>query len=262
MKLVSGFRCWPDRKRNIIITSYADTISYTTEAQSTHRTTEMCRKVSLCASVEFLCLCGVRYMIKMTSIILAGGKGARFRPDKAFVQIEGEPLIARQIRLLKELSTEIIVVANVRELYQGLAVRVVSDLVKDRGPLAGIYSGLLASGNFYNFVCACDMPYLNLGLIKYMMSQIKGHDVVIPKVDDKYEPLFAIYSKRCISPIEMAIKGNRLRIIHIFPSVKVREINDEEVARFDKDGCAFFNINTEKEYKELIQHERGEVCRV
>jgi len=84
--------------------------------------------------------------------------------------------------------------------------RVVTDIYPGRGALGGIYTGLAASSSQYNLVVACDMPFLNQALLRYMMGISAGFDLVVPRLGDMVEPLHAVYSKSCLVPIERMLK--------------------------------------------------------
>ncbi|MBU1487388.1 molybdenum cofactor guanylyltransferase, partial [bacterium] len=95
------------------------------------------------------------------SIILAGGKSSRMGEDKALLRFEGRSLIEWVIAGLKEVGGEIIIVANEPERFKSLGLRAVKDILPDKGPLVGLYSGLLSSFSEYSFVCGTDMPFLS-----------------------------------------------------------------------------------------------------
>ena len=168
---------------------------------------------------------------KVTAVILAGGKSSRFGSDKAFIKIKGAPLIRKQIKILKKIFKKIIIVTNAPHKYRANSslrgsdsdrsnpknviaspsarndtwirnVKIVQDIIKNCGPLAGIYSGLMASDSFYNFVVACDMPFIKASLIRYILRNKNSYDIIIPKIDKKTHPLFGVYSKNCIPVIE------------------------------------------------------------
>lgn len=190
----------------------------------------------------------------MTVIILAGGKSRRMgKRDKAFMKIDGELLIRRQLRLLKKDFKKIIIVANAVDKYKGLTgVRVVPDAVADRGPLGGIWSGLMASSDRYNLVLACDMPFIDLHVVKYMRLKAAGYDVVVPRIDGRYEPLFGIYSKSCLRFIRPLLDKKDLKVSGFFPKVKVREIGRKELSRFGDPGKIFMNINTPGSLRKVL----------
>lgn len=181
---------------------------------------------------------------KMTAIILAGGKSNRFGSDKAFVKIDGIPLIKRQLNVLRGIFKKIIIVTNRPHKYGFKNIKIIQDIIKNCGPLAGIYSGLMESGSFYNFVLSCDMPFINEALIRYIIKNCDSYDVIIPKVSRKFHPLFGVYSKNCIPVIEEMIRGGRLKISNIFPRLNTRFILKREIERFDKKSLSLVNINT------------------
>ncbi|MCM8778531.1 MAG: molybdenum cofactor guanylyltransferase [Candidatus Omnitrophica bacterium] len=189
----------------------------------------------------------------LTAIILAGGKASRMKgKDKAFLKINHEPLIKRQLRLLKKTFKQIIIVTNTYKKYINFkGVKVISDVIPHRGPLGGIYSGLLTSKDKYNFVVACDMPFINLELIKYMFKKSAGYDVVIPYVNNRYEPLFCVYSKKCIGFIKQLIDKRIFKISKLFTFVKVKKISKKEVLRFGQAKTIFMNINTLQDLEQL-----------
>ena len=90
------------------------------------------------------------------------------------------------------------------------------------------------------------MPFVNLPLIDFMLSQAPYFDVVIPrwKPEDYAEPFRAIYSRACLDPIKEAIASGEKRVISFFRGVKIRFINADEISQFDPEGLTFFNVNT------------------
>jgi molybdopterin-guanine dinucleotide biosynthesis protein A len=190
------------------------------------------------------------------AVILCGGRGRRFIPHKGLLKINGKTIIERQISRLKYIFPEIIIVSNNPTLYEYLKVRVIADLILDKGPLGGIYSALKFSSNKYNFIIGSDMPYINLNLIKYMEDKLGLYDIVVPEYNGYLQPLYAFYSKRCLKVIERQFKKNNLKIRDIFPELKVRTITHNEVRKIDHYGYSFINLNTINDYKRV----REEVC--
>lgn len=191
----------------------------------------------------------------MTGIILAGGKNKRIKTDKAFLKIGSVPLIDGLVAKLDPVFESILIVTNTPQNYEYLGVSLVEDQWPGRGPLVGIYSGLSVSIHHYNFVVACDMPFINIDLIRYMMDSAAEYDLVVPKLESGYETLCAVYSKNCLQPIQRQLRSNNLKVIDFFDQVKVREITPREVRRFDPDGICFFNINTIEDFessKEMV----------
>ena len=183
----------------------------------------------------------------MVAIILSGGNNRRMLHNKAFLQMGQKSIIEREIEVLSTFFSRIIVVTNTPENHEHLRVSLVSDVVPGKGPLGGIYSGLMASKDKYNFVVSCDLPFLNAGLISYMIELTEGHDIVVPRLNGLVEPLHAIYSKHCLIPIKRQLDRNELKIQSFFGEVKVRYIRESEIKKYDPKGIAFFNVNTEED---------------
>ena len=188
----------------------------------------------------------------MTGVILSGGKSTRMGTNKAFLEIKGERLIDRTVRLFKDLFDEVIVVTNDPLSYLGLDVTIVSDIIKDKGSLGGIYSGLFYASSIHAFIAACDMPYLNKKYIGYMIKQIAQNDIVVPEKSGWMEPLHAIYSKNCLPPIKNLLMRNELKTTGFYKGLKVLIIPEETTKEFDPLNQMFVNVNTQEEL-ELVK---------
>ncbi len=175
--------------------------------------------------------------------------------NKALETINGRSLIEHVIELLKPLTSDILVVTS-REgfsLPNAWQAKILVDLYPDKGPLGGIYTGLLASRSQYSLVVACDMPFLNTELLHYMVKQSRDFDVVVPRLEEgKLEPLHAIYSKGCLDNIKMQLDRNRLRADSILNTVSVRYVERAECQRLDPKLLSFFNINCQLDLEEAI----------
>jgi len=191
-------------------------------------------------------------IISMNGIILAGGENRRMGTDKAFLDIDGRPLIEHILDVFSKLFARTIVVTNTPDRFRDYDIEVTGDVLAVRGPLTGIYSGLLKSTDEYNFVAACDMPFLNPRLISYMGEIAAGQDAVIPAFNGFLEPLHAIYRRGLLSTMEAQIPKQDRRIRGLFDHIQVRYVTEEEIVRFDPLKRSFRNLNTPEEYKEAV----------
>ncbi len=140
-------------------------------------------------------------------------------------------------------------------------MRMLSDIYPNKGPLGGIFTVLTASESFYNFVVACDMPFLNQALLNYMTQISAGFDMVTPRLGDMVEPLHAVYSRGCLTPIKEMLKQGNLKVYELLNLVKVRYVDAEEINQFDPKHLSFFNINTKADLKmarELAEGDRND----
>ena len=192
----------------------------------------------------------------ITAVILAGGKSRRMGTNKAFLDFKGKTFLKRQIDLLSDTFDEIIISANSLSEYKGFNTNVVKDIYPEKGPLGGIYTGLINSSSFYTFVLACDMPFVESSLIKQLEAYTKiepeKYDVIVPLNGKRLEPLHAFYSKNCIEPIKNQIENNNLRITNFFPNVKVKTIEISSVTGLDNPVNSLSNLNTPEEYKRKV----------
>jgi len=187
--------------------------------------------------------------LDISCIVLAGGKGLRLGQDKALEIIGNGSLLERVVFHLSFFNSDILVVTALKQSYPQLGgypkLKVVTDIYLNKGPLGGIYTGLKASNSFYNLVVACDMPFLNQALLHYMLQISAGFDLVVPRLGDMVEPLHAVYSKGCLTPIESLLKQGNLGVRQLFTLVRVRYVDAEEINRFDPEHLSFFNINSQ-----------------
>lgn len=183
--------------------------------------------------------------MEATSIVLAGGKNLRLGRYKALETVCGKTLIERVVERLRPLTDRILVVTSQEQLPLTVTgVEVLVDVYPGRGPLGGIYTGLLASRSLYSVVAACDMPFLNTELLRYMIELSPDFDVVIPRLgEEMVEPLHAIYSRNCLDNMKTQLERNQLRINSLLNAVRVRYVERAECQRFDPQLLSFFNIN-------------------
>jgi molybdopterin-guanine dinucleotide biosynthesis protein A len=195
-------------------------------------------------------------------IILAGGKSLRLGHDKVLEKIGKKSLLEQVISRIDSLSRDIIIVTAEERTFPQLAshpkLKIVPDILPGKGSLGGIYTGLVTSNSFYNLVIASDMPFLSKPLLRYMIEVSDGFDFVLPRVNNLFEPLHAVYSKNCVAPIELILKQGRKVIIELFNFVRVRYVEAEEIDRFDPQHLSFFNINTKEDLKLARKIARGE----
>ena len=187
----------------------------------------------------------------MTGIILSGGKNRRMGTNKAFMEIEGEHLIVRTVRLFKELFEHVMIVTNSPLDYLDLGIQVVTDIYKGKGSLGGIYTGLFFSPSEHAFVAPCDMPFLNKHFIAAMIGQTANYDIVVPDPPAGLQPLHAIYAKRCLPVIQKCIMADQLKITAFYKGFHVLPLGEKMIHPFDPEGRMFLNINFPEDLEHL-----------
>ncbi|PKM81572.1 MAG: molybdenum cofactor guanylyltransferase [Firmicutes bacterium HGW-Firmicutes-14] len=182
-------------------------------------------------------------MIDAAAIILAGGKSTRMGRNKALVRVKEQKMLEGIIKAVSGHFPEVLV-SGADPVYDGMGLKTVPDIYTGRGPLGGIHACLKASGHRVNFLAACDMPFVDAGLAEYMVRLSQGYDVVVPKLGEYYQPLFAVYMKDCIEEIERQLDTGQNKIISFYPRVRTRLVGADEIEKFGDPDRIFFNVNT------------------
>jgi len=184
--------------------------------------------------------------MKATSIILAGGKNKRFGENKALINIGGQTMIERVMERLGPLTDRFLVVTapDLPELGVSGRVEIIPDLYPGFGPLGGIYTGLESSESRLNIVVACDMPFLNIELLDFMLNESEDVDAVVPRLENgMVEPLHSVYAKSGLPVMKEWLDSNRLGVAPFLDEIRVRYIQHTELRKLDPELRSFFNIN-------------------
>lgn len=184
--------------------------------------------------------------------VLAGGQSKRMGQDKAFLEVGGQPVIERVLAQVEPLTDDLFISANAPQRYAHLGLPIVPDIYPDKAALGGLYSVIQTARHPHVLVVACDMPFLNVALLRYLIELAPTADIVVPLISPPQpETLHAIYSKNCLPAIKARLLADKLRIIGFFEDVSVRYIERNEVARFDPHFHSFINMNTPEEWKKV-----------
>jgi molybdopterin-guanine dinucleotide biosynthesis protein A len=180
----------------------------------------------------------------MTGIILSGGRNRRMGENKAFLRYRGERLIDRTVRLFRALFSEVIIVTVAPLDYLSQEATVVTDLLADKGALGGIYTGLFYARTEKAFVAACDMPFLNEAFLTHLIGLAEGYDIVVPQVPEGFQPLHAIYDRRCLPAIRAHLDRAGMKVTGFYPGHRLLAVPVETCRRFDPELRLFLNVNT------------------
>ncbi len=192
---------------------------------------------------------------QVSAAILAGGMSTRMGQNKALLEVGGKPIVERVLERVREVAGgDVMIIANEREPYEHLGLPIHADLLPRKGPLGGLYTALMHSGEEHTLVVSCDQPFLSVPLMSYLASQREGYDVVVPLNSWGYpQSMYAVYGKACIEPIRRRLDADRLKVIGFFSDVRVREVTGEEIDQFDPERLSFFNVNTPEDLEKARQ---------
>jgi molybdopterin-guanine dinucleotide biosynthesis protein A len=195
--------------------------------------------------LERIQLAGSRWLLTedAAAIVLAGGRSRRMCTDKSMLPVGGRPMIEHICRQLRGTFTRVLISANDTEKFSFLGLDVIPDRIADQGPLMAVASALQASNSELHLVVSCDVPEIRLAVVRRMLDEADGADVVVPITSDgKEQPLFAVYRRSALRHIEEAIRlgGRRLSTIYDFCKVRFTELDDTKW---------FVNLNTMADYE-------------
>ncbi len=179
----------------------------------------------------------------IAGVILAGGKSSRFGGNKALADLDGRSLIAHAAGIVQSVFQHCLLVANDPQPYAFLNWPIIADRLPGKGPLAGIQAALHAIPEDYAFICACDMPFLDQRLLRYLCAQTGDWDAVVPWPTSGPEPLHAIYRKSALTVIDRHLQSGKRAIAGIFPELSIRAVTEKELLQVVPDLAAFANIN-------------------
>lgn len=181
----------------------------------------------------------------VSAIVLGGGLSTRIGRDKGGLILDGKPLALRALEALGELFEELIYVINDPMAAPAFAkIKLAKDDVPHLGPLGGILAGLKVSKAPRAFVVGYDMPFVSPELVRFLVDYDVDADVVVPVTGGRYEPLHAVYSRRCIPVIADRLAAGKRQITGFFDKVKVVTVDETAVRKIDPALRSFFNINT------------------
>ena len=186
-------------------------------------------------------------------VVLAGGKSSRLGQDKSLLELAGKPLWLRAEELLSPLVNRVIISHNQPELFPKDRT-VVTDAVKEQGPMGGIYSVMSQLASPYYLLLAVDAPLLKEEVLKLVSSYQPDYQVVCTEIDGRLHPLPARYSYECLPIIAACLATNRLRLREIFCELKVKLLTPADLKGVDPELESFFNLNTPAELAEIQDH--------
>jgi molybdopterin-guanine dinucleotide biosynthesis protein A len=187
--------------------------------------------------------------ISVSAFVLAGGKSSRMGTDKALLQLGGQALIVHALALARSVTNDVKIVGD-PEKFASFG-NVVPDKYAERGPLGGIHAALLSSATDCNLILGVDLPFVEPRFLSFLVSEAEtsGAVVTLPSTGGHMQTLCAVYRKEFLGPAEVALAAGRNRIDALFPAIRVRLINEQEVTAAGFNSSMFRNLNTPEEWE-------------
>jgi molybdenum cofactor guanylyltransferase len=190
----------------------------------------------------------------MDALILAGGENSRFLSHKALAEVRGKRIIETTVELFKKYFNKVYISTNTPEIFFYLGLPMIGDLMQQKGPMTGMYSALVSTGATELFIAACDMPFIQAGVLELIMRNFQGQHAVLPIFEGRPQPLFGIYSASLQEAMKEHIMRNRKAMWDLLQEIQPALIPEDEVRAADPEGKTFININTLEEYRNLVVH--------
>ena len=176
---------------------------------------------------------------------------------KAWLPIAGELMLPRVVRILREGTAPIVVVAAPAQDLPALPdeVQIVRDEAEGRGPLQGLAAGLAALVGRADaaFASGCDVPFLRPAFVKRMIELLGPHQICVPLVDGYHHPLAAVYRIDVLEAVRKLLSENRLRPVFLFDAVPTRVVSADELRDVDPTCESLRNLNTPADYDRAVR---------
>ena len=132
--------------------------------------------------------------------------------------------------------------------YENYGVQVHPDLIKEKGPVGGIYTGLFYSKQQTNLIISCDIPNIKKDLIEFLIREYKGEDALICSFQGKYHPLFGLYKKSTFTVFKKHIDQNELKLMNVLLKINYNtlEVPSSMIEQLT-------NVNTKQDYKNFLK---------
>ncbi len=183
----------------------------------------------------------------ITAIILAGGKSRRMGSDKGLVPLNGKPMVQHVIEKAQSVAGRVMIITN-QSGYRHFGVPTYSDLIQDKGPLGGIYTGLHYSKTDYNLVLSCDIPLVPVSFLNKLANYRGNGCAYIPVHEGRQQPLCAVYKKEIVSRIKLSIEAGELSMHKFLTKINTVFI---DISDYETEYENWFaNLNTPNELQE------------
>lgn len=197
-------------------------------------------------------------MSDTTVAILAGGNSRRMGTDKSFALLGDKTIFEHVLSRIQSLELPTILITASPEKYAQYTLPMYEDSLPGKGALGGLYTAIQVSESDFTLCVACDMPFLNVVLLQYLLELCSSDwDVVVPRIEGRSEVMHAVYNKNCLEAIREQLTQGKLRASGFYDSVRVRYVDEAVIRQFDPDLRSFMNVNTPDDLETANRLMRG-----
>ena len=149
----------------------------------------------------------------LTAVLLAGGQSRRMGREKATIVFRGQTLWQRQLETLGYLCAEkVFVSTRTDSAWRPLSPELLLDAPPSRGPLSGLTRALERMQTSHLAVLAVDMPFMTVHEMRFLCDLAREHCGVVPMIDQRAEPLAAIYPREALSDFVAALASREFSL--------------------------------------------------
>ncbi len=189
--------------------------------------------------------------MNVEAVLLTGGASSRMGQDKGSIQIDGIPLARRIAQSLTECGIHVTVLG--REPLEPYAF--LRDEEEYQGPLVALHK--FRPSRDWVFVVSCDLPFFNPDLVFALMARGEEAEAVIPKVDERLQPLAAVYRGTAFSKIEAVLDSGKRSMM---AWVNLLAFQFFEPSELGFDPMSVNGANTPEELADLLRQQGRVQC--
>ena len=173
--------------------------------------------------------------------------------DKVHLKLGGEALIERVLAAVARLEVPCALIANRSEGFAHLGLPIHADLRPGMGPLGGLHTALSTTSAEAVLLLACDLPFVTARFLRFLVGQLGNHQAVVPRGEDGFQPLCAVYARSCLPAVERLLDTDAFKVMRLFAEVDMCVLESDEWREFDPHGRLFVNLNTPEDYQRALE---------
>lgn len=192
--------------------------------------------------------------MKVTAIILAGGKSSRFGQDKSLLMWKNQLLMERLVDLCRNFAEEILIVSNQENKFGIEGTKEISDIYPNMGPLGGLHAGLKSATYERIFLMGCDMPMADCSFARKLLLKLNDYEAAVPCRDGYFHPVFTAFRRTPALIIsDKMLKQGKCKVLTLLEMLRTYywECSDEEER-------TLYNVNYSEDYIRLMVDECSE----
>lgn len=180
----------------------------------------------------------------LAGFVFCGGRSRRMGRDKALLPFGATDLLGHAVERLRAAgAARVSLLCGEAPRHAERGLPLVLDAVAGAGPVGGLLAALRAlEPGERALVLAVDVPHVPAGLLA-ALGDLAG-DAAVPEGPAGPEPLVAVYSAACATPVAHRLERGERRMTAFWPDVDVVRPGGAWVARFGDPRLLFANWNS------------------